>query len=73
MNKRQLAKLEKMVPQLAVTALDAASKRAAESALPQVLVIDNGLYRISSSVEKELIRMLAPRTQLPGRAKKSKS
>jgi hypothetical protein len=72
-NNRKMAKLEKKVPELAVAALDAASERAAISAIPRVLVIENGLYRVSASGEKELIRTLPPRIKVSGHTKRSKS
>jgi len=71
-NKRNMAKLEKKVPEQAVAALDAASERAVASEIPRVVVIGNGLYRVSASGAKELIRTLAPRRRVPGRAKRSK-
>ena len=67
MNKRKMAKLEKKVPEQAVAALNAASERAVASEIPRVVVIENGLYRVSPSGSKELIRALAPRTRVPGR------
>jgi hypothetical protein len=73
MNNRKLAKLEKMAPAVAVSALNAATQRALAAKVPLVMVIDDGLYRISASGEKELIRMLPPRMTLSGRAKKAKS
>ena len=54
--------LEKRVPQVALEALNAAHQRAVASGLPMVLVIDGGLYRVSGTGEKELIRMLPPWT-----------
>jgi hypothetical protein len=68
-----MAKLEKKVPEQAVAALNAASKRASASAIPRVMVIGSGLYRVSASGTKDLIRTLPPRTRAPGRAKRSKS
>jgi hypothetical protein len=72
-NQRKMAKLEKRVPEQAVAALNAASAVAAASELPRVVVIENGLYRVSASGTKELIRMLTPRTRAPGRAKRRKA
>jgi hypothetical protein len=72
MNKRKMAKLERKVPGQAVAALNAASQRAASAALPRVMVIEDGLYRISASGAKELVRMLPPRTKATGGAKRSK-
>ncbi len=68
-----MAKLEKKVPEQAVAALNAASERAATSEIPRVVVIGNGLYRVSASGAKELIRTLAPRTKVRRRAKRSKA
>ena len=65
MNKRKLAKLEKLVPRYAVAALNAAQQRAVASGLPLVVVIGDGLYRVSGSGERELIRTLPPRTKRP--------
>ena len=73
MNNRKLAKMEKKLPEIALAALNAASRRADESGLPSVVVIENGLYRIHASGEKELIRMLPPRTKVTGRVKRSKT
>jgi hypothetical protein len=73
MSNRELEKLEKLVPERAVAALTAATQRALASHPPRVLVIDNGLYRVSASGEKELIRMLTPRMKRPGRAKRSRA
>lgn len=72
MNNRKRSKLEKEVPAIAVAALNAASRRAAESGLPRVLVIDDGPYRVTASGEKELIRMLPPRVKVSGRVKRAK-
>ena len=71
-NNRKMASLEKRVPARAVAALSAASRRAAASQLPCVVVIENGLYRISASGARELIRTLPQRMRAPGRAKRSK-
>ena len=71
MNKRQLAKLEKMVPERAVAALNAANQRAIASELPRIVVIEDSLYRVSASGVKELIRALTPRTRVPGRVKRA--
>ncbi len=68
-----MAKLEKKVPEHAVAALNTASERAATLEIPRVVVIGNGLYRVSASGAKELIRTLTPRTRVPGRAKRSKA
>jgi hypothetical protein len=68
-----MAKLEKRVPEQAVAALNAASERAGAWEIPRVMVIGSGLYRVSASGAKDLIRTLAPRTKVPGRAKRSKA
>ena len=70
--KLEVAKLEKKALRVAVSALNAATQRALAAKVPLVMVIDDGLYRISASGEKELIRMLPPRMTLSGRAKKAK-
>ena len=72
MNNRKRANWEKRIPARAVAALDTASRRAAASQLPYIVVIENGLYRISASGARELIRTLPPRMRAPGRAKRSK-
>ncbi len=72
MRKRSLTDLEKLFPKRAVAALNAASRRAAAAGLPRVLVIGNGLYRISPSGSKELIRKLPPRIKVRLRSKKAK-
>ena len=41
------------------------------SGLPRVVVIENGLYRVSASGAKELIRTLTPRTKATGRGTKA--
>ena len=53
--------LEEKVPELALAALSAASAAAMNSDLPRVVVIDDGLYRVFPSGDKELIRELPPR------------
>lgn len=73
MNKRKLAKLEKKVPERAVAALTAANQRAIAAKFPRVVVIEDGLYRVSPSGTKELIRTLTPRTKVAGRAKRAKA
>ena len=68
-----MEELEKQVPQVALEALNAAHQRAVASGLPMVLVIGDGLYRVSGAGERELIRMLPPRKQGRGRVKRSES
>ena len=72
MDEREMAELEKQFPQLAVDALNAAHREAVASGLPMVMVIGDGLYRVSGSGERELILMLPPRTRVRGRAKRAK-
>jgi hypothetical protein len=72
-NKRDLAKLEKRVPECAVAALNAASQRAIASKSPRVEVIGDSLYRINESGARELIRELPARTRVSGRAKRTKA
>ena len=71
MNNRQRAKMEKKVPQRAVAALNAAHQRLLASKLPRIVVIEDGLYRVSASGAKELIRLLAPRKRVPVRSKRA--
>jgi len=71
-NKRQLAKLEKMVPERAVAALNAAYQQALTSGVSRVVVIEDALYRVSASGARELIRTLTPRTRVSGRVKRAK-
>ena len=71
MDDREMEELEKQVPQVALEALAAAHQRAVASGLPMVLVIGDGLYRVSGTGEKELIRMLSPRKKGRGRVKRS--
>ncbi len=73
MDDREMEELEKQVPQVALEALNAAHQRAVASGMPMVLVIDNGLYRVSGTGEKELIRMLPPRNRGRGRVKRFES
>ena len=73
MNKRKMANYDKKVSERAVAALNAAHQRAVASQLPLVMVIEGGLYRVSASGTKELIRKLPPRTKAPGRAKRSRA
>ena len=70
MDDREMDELEELVPQVALEALNAAHQRAVASGLPMVLVIDGGLYRVSGTGEKELIRMLPPRTRPQYRSKR---
>ena len=70
-NNRELAKLEKRVPERAVAALNAAHQRVIDSRVPHVVVIEDSLYRVSASGARELIRTLTPRTRVPGRAKRT--
>ena len=72
MNKRKMSKLEKRVPEVAVAALNAATRRALESGMPLVMMIGDGLYRVSGSGERELIRMLPPRTKVRDLKKRGK-
>lgn len=60
--------LDEQVPEVAVAALNAAHEQAIASGFPVVVVIEDGLYRVSASGERELIRPLAPRSRAPGRA-----
>ena len=71
MDDREMDELEKRVPQVALEALNAAHQRAVASGLPMVMVIGDGLYRVSGSGEKELIRMLPPRMKVPDHLKRS--
>ncbi len=61
------------MPDCAVAALNASSERAAASEIPRVMVIGDGLYRVSASGAKELIRTLPPRTRVSGHEKRSKA
>lgn len=70
MDEREMEELEKQVPQVAVEALNAAHQRAVASGMPMVLVIDGGLYRVSGTGERELIRMLPPWTRAHYRSKR---
>ena len=71
MDEQEMLRLEELVPQVALEALNAAQREAVASGLPLVMVIDDGLYRVSGTGERELIRMLPPRKQGRGRAKRS--
>ena len=62
MSDEELEKLEASIPQIALDALNAANRRAAASGQPLVLVIGDGLYRVTPA-GKELIRMLPPRAK----------
>lgn len=66
-----MEELEKQFPQLAVDALNAAHREAVASGLPMVMVIGDGLYRVSGSGDRELIRMLPPRMKVPDHLKRS--
>jgi hypothetical protein len=68
MSERERVDQENELPDVAVAALDAASRRAAASGVPLVTVIEDGLYRVSANGEKELIRQLPPRARVSGRA-----
>jgi hypothetical protein len=68
---REMEELEKQFPQLAVDALNAAHREAVASGLPMVMVIGDGLYRVSGSGDRELIRMLPPRMKVPDHLKRS--
>ena len=70
MDDREMEELEKQVPQVALEALAAAHQRAVASGLPMVLVIGDGLYRVSGTGERELIRMLPPRIKASDLAKR---
>ena len=72
MNKRKLSKMEKKVPQIAVKALNAAHRRAVASGMPLVMMIGDGLYRVSGTGERELIRMLPPQTKVRDLKKRGK-
>lgn len=61
MDEETLAALEEALPSFAVAALNAAHQQAVSQNAPRVVVIDDALYRISSSGGKELIRKLEPR------------
>ena len=61
MDEQEMLRLEELLPQVALEALNAAHHTAVASGMPMVLVIDDGLYRVSGTGEKELIRMLPPR------------
>ena len=67
-----MLELEERVPQMAVDALNAAHQRAVASGVPLVMVIGDGLYRVSGSGERELIRMLPPRKKAGDLTKRSK-
>ena len=69
MDDREMEELDKLVPQIAVDALNAAHRRAVASGMPLVMVIGDGLYRVSGTGERELIRMLPPRMKVPGHVK----
>ena len=64
MTDRELDELEDKVPAVAVAALNAASEAARNSHMPRVVVIGDGLYRISATGERELIRDLPPRVSV---------
>ena len=70
MDEQEMLRLEELVPQVAVEALNAAQREAVASGLPLVMVIDDGLYRVSGTGEKELIRMLPPRMKAKDYEKK---
>ncbi len=71
-NKRKMSKMEKRVPEIAVRALNAAHRRAVASGMPMVMMIGDGLYRVSGTGERELIRMLPPRTKAKDIKKRGK-
>ena len=71
-NKRKMSKMEKRVPEIAVRALNAAHRRAVASGMPMVMMIGDGLYRVSGSGERELIRMLPPQTKAKDLKKRGK-
>ena len=73
MDDEEMMRLEEQVPQVALDALNAAQREAVASGMPLVMVIGDGLYRVSGTGEKELIRMLPPRKQGRGRAKRATS
>jgi hypothetical protein len=69
-DEREMLELEEQVPQVAVDALNAAHREAVASGLPLVMVIGDGLYRVSGTGERELIRMLPPRKKARDLAKR---
>ena len=70
MDEQEMLRLEELLPQVALDALNAAQREAVASGLPLVMVIDDGLYRVSGTGERELIRMLPPRMKAKDYEKK---
>lgn len=73
MSKEKLTKRERMIPQLAVRALQKAQDRAKQSGLPMVLVIGDGLYRIDPDGTKTLLKTLPPKVPVTSRTKVARS
>ena len=66
MSEEEMDRLDADVPRVALAALNAAHERARASGLPVVMVIGDGLYRVTGET-KELIRMLPPQPAIPPR------
>ena len=73
MKATKLTKQERMIPQYAVRALNAAQERAKRSGVALVQVIGNDLCRIEPDGTRTVLKTLPPRTKVTVRTKRAAS